>query len=85
MSVPRPAMFVAMVTAPLRPACAMICASFSWNLAFRTACLMPRLWSRALSSSDFSIEMVPTRTGCPVLWCAMMSSITALNLAFSVL
>ena len=41
MSVPRPAMFVAMVTAPMRPAWATIGASFSWNLAFRTSCLMP--------------------------------------------
>ena len=35
-SVPRPAMFVAIVTAPGRPASATICASFSWNLAFNT-------------------------------------------------
>ena len=35
MSVPRPAMFVATVTAPLRPACAMIAASFSWYFAFK--------------------------------------------------
>ena len=39
---PRPAMLVAMVTAPLRPACATISASCSWYLAFSTTCLMPR-------------------------------------------
>ena len=41
MSVPRPAMFVAIVTAPVRPAWATIPDSFSWNLALRTSCLMP--------------------------------------------
>ena len=42
MSTPRPAMFVAMVTAPGRPACAMICASCSWYFAFNTLCGTPR-------------------------------------------
>ena len=46
MSVPRPAMLVAMVTAPFLPAWATISASCSWNLALRTLCLMPRLLSR---------------------------------------
>ncbi len=41
MSVPRPAMFVATVTAPLRPACATIAASRSWCLALRTSCGTP--------------------------------------------
>ena len=40
MSVPRPAMFVAIVTAPERPACATISASRSWSLALRTLCLI---------------------------------------------
>ena len=39
---PRPAMLVAIVTAPVRPAWATIPDSFSWNLALRTSCLMPR-------------------------------------------
>ena len=39
---PRPAMLVAIVTAPDRPACATIGASCSWCLAFSTSCLMPR-------------------------------------------
>ena len=40
-SVPRPAIFVAIVTAPTRPAWAIISASFKWFLAFKTLCLMP--------------------------------------------
>ncbi len=36
MSTPRPAMLVAMVSAPGRPAWAMMCASISWYLALRT-------------------------------------------------
>ena len=62
---PRPAMLVAMVTAPARPACATMCASCSWNLALSTLCLMPRLVSRRASFSEFSIEIVPTRHGWP--------------------
>jgi hypothetical protein len=38
MSVPRPAMLVEIVTAPLRPACATISASRSWCFAFNTLC-----------------------------------------------
>ena len=41
MSVPRPAMLVATVTAPLRPALAMIAASRACCLALRTSCGMP--------------------------------------------
>jgi hypothetical protein len=62
------AMLVATVTAPSLPACATISASFSWCLALRTLCLMPRLVSIRESSSDFSMDTVPTRTGCPFLW-----------------
>ena len=40
MSVPRPAMLVAIVTVPRRPACATISASCSWYFAFRTSCLI---------------------------------------------
>ena len=42
MSVPRPAMLVAMVTAPWRPAWATIAASRSWFLALSTSCGTPR-------------------------------------------
>ena len=77
MSVPRPAMLVATVTAPYLPACATISASFSWFLAFRTLCWMPFFLSMPESSSDFSMEMVPTRTGWPLAWhssiCWMMA------------
>ena len=38
MSVPRPAIFVAIVTAPGNPALATISASFWWYFAFRTWC-----------------------------------------------
>ena len=41
MSVPRPAMLVAIVTAPRRPAWATISASRSWYLAFKTWCGIP--------------------------------------------
>jgi hypothetical protein len=40
--VPRPAMFVETVTAPLRPALAMIVASRAWFFALSTSCGMPR-------------------------------------------
>ena len=63
MSVPRPAMLVAMVTVPSRPALATISASLMCCLAFSTSCLMPLLCSIADRISDFSTEMVPTSTG----------------------
>src|SRR6201993_1131522 len=52
MSVPRPAMLVAIVTIPLRPACATISASRSWYLAFRTTCLIPFFFSNSESLSE---------------------------------
>ena len=64
MSVPRPAMLVAIVTMPRRPAWATISASFSWNLALRTTWRTPLRLRISESSSDFSMEVVPTRTGC---------------------
>ena len=68
MSVPRPAMLVATVTAPNLPAWATISASFSWFLALRTLCLMPCLVSSFERTSDFSMEVVPAKTGCPFSW-----------------
>ena len=41
MSVPRPAIFVATVTAPTVPARAMMAASLSCCLAFKTSCGIP--------------------------------------------
>ena len=64
---PRPAMFVATVTAPGRPACATITASRSCCLAFSTWQVIPRRFSMSLSSSDFSMDTVPTSTGRPCL------------------
>ena len=52
MSVPRPAMFVAIVTAPYFPACAIISASFSWYFAFNTSCLIPSNCNNLESFSD---------------------------------
>ena len=65
MSVPRPAMLVATVTAPLRPAMATTAASRACCLAFSTSWGMRRSRSRAESSSLFSTLVVPTKTGCP--------------------
>jgi predicted branched-subunit amino acid permease len=59
------AMFVAIVTAPWIPAFSTIAASFSWNFAFKTECSIPALSSILSRSSDTSMVMVPTRTGCP--------------------
>ena len=82
---PRPAMLVAMVTAPSRPAWATISASRSWYLAFSTSCRTPRFLSSADSRSDFSIDTVPTRIGCPFSLRSRMSSTTASNFSRSVL
>ena len=68
MSVPRPAMLVATVTAPARPACAMIVASRAWFLAFSTSCGTPRRFSILDRTSDFSTLIVPTSTGWPPWW-----------------
>jgi hypothetical protein len=82
MSVPRPAMLVEIVTAPKRPAWATSSASRSWCFAFSTSWRMPRFWIRAESFSEFSIEMVPTRMGCPVSWRRFTSSTMASNFSF---
>ena len=67
-------MLVAIVTIPLRPACATISASDSWNLAFKTWCLIPYFLSMSEINSDFSIDVVPTRIGRPVSWTSRISS-----------
>ena len=61
-------MFVAIVTAPGRPASAMTSPSRSAcsGLALSTACGMPRRRRRSPSSSETSTEIVPTRTGWPL-------------------
>ena len=63
MSVPRPAMFVAIVTAPGWPAPATISASRWWYLAFSTLCGSPARWNMRDSVSDTSTLTVPTSTG----------------------
>ncbi len=63
---------------------ATILASSSWTFAFSTVCGTPRALQRPESSSDFSTETVPTRTGWP-FWCrSSMSLTTASNFASSV-
>ena len=80
MSVPRPAMLVAIVTAPRRPAWATIGASFSWNLALSTSCLTPRRLSISARSSLFSTLTVPTSTGRPASVISTISSMTRVEL-----
>mmetsp|Transcript_47357 Transcript_47357/g.112163 ORF Transcript_47357/g.112163 Transcript_47357/m.112163 type:complete len:241 (-) Transcript_47357:1444-2166(-) len=82
MSVPRPAMLVAIVIANARPACAMISlsrATFS-GFAFSTSC---GTWSCSRSLSRFSEAwtlVVPMRMGWPLVWRRAMSPITAFHL-----
>ena len=67
MSVPRPAMLVAIVTAPLRPAWAIISASRSTfsGLALSNSWGISISLRSRLRSSDFSTLVVPTNTGLP--------------------
>ena len=81
MSVPRPAMLVAMVTAAGRPAWAMIIASRSCCFAFSTACAMSDFLRWPDSFSEVSIEVVPTSTGWPRFTQSRMSSMIASNLS----
>ena len=60
-------------------------ASRSCCLALSTSCWMPRCLSMMLSRSDVSTETVPTSTGRPCFCISSISSMTALNLAASVL
>ena len=85
MSVPRPAMLVAMVTAPNLPAWATISASRSWFLAFRTLWRMPVRCSSLEMYSLFSMLTVPTRTGWPLAWQSWICWMMARFLPFSFL
>ena len=78
-------MFVATVTDPSRPACAMISASRVCSLALSTLWSMPRRSNAADSFSEFSTLTVPTSVGWPAPMRSEMSSTTASNLAASVL
>ncbi len=85
MSVPRPAMLVETVMAPLRPACATMYASFSWCLAFSTLCGIFFFARMRAMAALFSTLVVPTSIGRPASWWAMMSRVSALNFSRSVL
>ncbi|MNH29273.1 hypothetical protein D3C79_894970 [compost metagenome] len=76
-SVPRPAMLVAIVTAPVWPACATMSASMAWNLAFSTLWSIPAFVNSRETTSDFSIEIVPTSTGWPLAVRSRISSMIA--------
>ena len=76
MSVPRPAMLVAMVTAPNLPASATIWASCSCWRAFRTLCATPSFFRRSERNSDFSIEVVPTSSGWPFSCASLIEATT---------
>ena len=78
MSVPRPAILVAMVTAHFKPAVATISASFWCSLAFNTLCSILRMVSILLNISEISTEVVPTSTGRPAATIFSISSMTAL-------
>mmetsp|Transcript_8499 Transcript_8499/g.26285 ORF Transcript_8499/g.26285 Transcript_8499/m.26285 type:complete len:232 (-) Transcript_8499:1236-1931(-) len=83
MSVPRPAMLVAMVTAPRRPPCATISDSRSTfsGLALSSSCGMLSSESLRLRPSLSSTLVVPTSTGRPFLCMRSTSVITAFHLA----
>ena len=79
MSVPRPAMFVAMVTAPMRPAWATISASRPRSrLGVEHLVLDAAPLQHARRASRyFSTSVVPIRIGRPVSWTSTISSTTA--------
>ena len=85
MSTPRPAMFVAIVTAPCWPASLMISASRACSFAFRTLCWTPWRVSSCERYSDVSTAIVPTSTGWPFSLRSLMSRATAANLPSFVL
>jgi len=79
-SVPRPAMLVAIVTELACPALRTMSASLSCCLAFSTSCLTPNSFKNLEISSDSSIVIVPTSTGCLRSEQSFISSATALYL-----
>ena len=85
MSVPRPAMLVAIVTVPGLPASDTTSASRWCILALSTWCLMLRMPSIFESSSLISTVVVPTSTGRPCLLNSTTSSMTAFSFSRFVL
>ena len=80
-------MLVAIVTAPLRPAWAIVSPS-RWacsGFAFRITCSTPRRFSSPESISEVSTEIVPTSTGWPALLRLSTSLTTAFHLPCLVL
>ena len=80
MSVPRPAMLVAIVTAPRWPALATISASLAWFFAFKTLCGIPSRSSNWDNNSDVSTATVPIKIGWPFSWSSLTKATTAINL-----
>ena len=80
-------MLVAIVTAPIRPASAIVSPSRSAcsGFAFSTTWFTPLRRSWSDSFSETSTEIVPTRTGWPDSWRALISSSTAPHLPSLVL
>ncbi len=84
-SVPRPAMFVEIVTAPNRPAAATSSASRSSLRALSTSHGTPAVASREARSSDSFTEPVPTSTGRPVACAEAISETSASTFSVRVL
>ena len=84
-SVPLPAIFVAIVTIPALPASETISASFLCSLAFKTLWLIFRIVNILPKSSEISTDVVPIKTGLPWLDIFVTSSITALYFSLLVL
>ena len=81
----RPAMFVAMVTAPSLPACATISALALMLLGVQDVVRDAALFQKAERYSLFSMLIVPTSTGWPFSWQAIICSMMALSLPASFL
>ena len=84
-SVPLPAILVAIVTIPGFPASATISASFLCNLAFRTLCFIFLVVKVLLNNSEISTDVVPISIGLPSFDSFVTSSITALYFSLFVL
>ena len=80
-------MLVAIVTAPIRPAWAIVSPSrcACSGLALSTTWSIPLRVSSPESISETSTEIVPTRIGWPRSWRSLISPATAFHLPFLVL
>ena len=85
MSVPRPAMLVAIVTAEALPACATISASFLCSFALSTWCSILRNFNIFDNNSEVSTSVVPINTGLFSAINRSTSLITAANFSLFVL